>query len=87
MNFLGGALGGSLFYGVDVVQNGTFKRDTTKDELIYLVANNKTNEALEELKSWRDSGKLGSKTLSASKYERDSSGNPVYLTADDEGDS
>jgi hypothetical protein len=29
MSFLGGALGGGLFYGVDVYQNGKFNVDTT----------------------------------------------------------
>lgn len=87
MSLLGGALGGGLFYGVDIFQRGSFKRDTTKDELIYLIANNKTQEALKELDRWKAAGKFGSKTLSASKYEYDAKGNPVFLTAENEDDS
>lgn len=87
MSLLGGAIGGGLFYGVDVFQRGSFKRDTTKDELIYLVANNRTQEALKELDKWKAAGKFGSKTLSASKYEYDSDGKPVFLTAENEDDS
>lgn len=87
MSLLGGTLGGGLFYGVDVVQRGSFKRDTSKDELIYLVANNRTQEALKELDKWKASGKFGSKTLSASKYEYDAEGRPVFLTAENEDDS
>lgn len=87
MSLLGGALGGGLFYGVDIVQNGKFHRDTTKDELIYLVSNNKTNELLKELENWKDNGKLGSTVLSASKYEQTDNGNIVYLTAENEKDS
>lgn len=87
MSLLGGAIGGGLFYGVGVFQNGTFKRDTTQDELIYLIANNKTQEVLKELDKWKAAGKFGSKTLSASKYEYNSDGKPVFLTADSEDDS
>ena len=87
MSLFGGALGGGLFYGVDIVQNGKFHRDTTKDELIYLVSNNKTNELLKELEKWKDNGKLGSTTLSASKYEQTDNGDLVYLTAENEKDS
>lgn len=87
MSLLGGAFGGGLFYGVDIFQRGSFKRDTTKDELIYLIANNKTQEALKELDRWKAAGKFGSKTLSASKYEYDAKGNPVFLTAENEDDS
>ena len=87
MSLLGGAIGGGLFYGVDVFQRGSFKRDTTKDELIYLVANNRTQEALKELDKWKAAGKFGSKTLSASKYEYGEDGKPVFLTAENEDDS
>lgn len=87
MSLLGGTLGGGLFYGVDIFQRGSFKRDTTKDELIYLIANNRTQETLQELDKWKAAGKFGSKTLSASKYEYDSNGKPVFLTAENEDDS
>ena len=87
MSLLGGTLGGGLFYGVDIFQRGSFKRDTTKDELIYLIANNRTQETLQELDKWKAAGKFGSKTLSASKYEYDSDGKPVFLTAENEDDS
>jgi hypothetical protein len=87
MSFIGGTLGGGIFYGVDVFQNKSFKRDTSRDELIYLIANNKTGEVLKELDKWKKAGKFGSKNLSISKYEYDESGNRVYLTAENEEDS
>lgn len=87
MSLLGGTIGGGLFYGVGVFQRGSFKRDTTKDELIYLIANNRTQETLKELDKWKAAGKFGSKTLSASRYEYDSDGKPVFLTAENEDDS
>lgn len=87
MSLLGGGLGGGLFYGVSVANGQVpFHRDTTQDELIYLIANGKTNEVLSELDKWHDKGKLGNKNISASNYEYGSDGNPVYLTAD-KGDS
>ena len=86
MNFLGGAAGGGIFYGVDVVQNGKFTRNTSDDDLIYLVSNHKTPELLKELEKWRKDGKFGSKNLSASKFET-KDGKRVYLTTDDEADS
>lgn len=87
MSMLGGMLGGATFYGVNIVQNRKYHRDTSKDDLIYLVANNKTNDLFKELDKWKAAGKLGSRTLSASKYEYDSNGKPVFLTATNEDDS
>ena len=87
MSFFGGALGGGLFYGVNAFQGGSFSRDTSKDELIYLVANKRTPELIKELDKWKAAGKFGSKTLSASKWELDAEGNRVYLTAENEDDS
>jgi len=87
MSLIGGTLGGGLFYGVGVVKGGNFKRDNTKDNLINLVANNKTNELLEQLDKLRDQGKLGSTTLSATKYENTSDNKPVYLTTTDSEDT
>jgi hypothetical protein len=87
MSLLGGALGGGLFYGVNVVQSGTFKRDNTKDDLIYLISNGKTAEVLNELEDWRKKGKLGSTTRSATQFEYNKDGDPVYLTAANEADS
>ena len=86
MSFLGGTIGGGLFYGVDVVQNGKFHVDQTQDELIYLVRNGKTEEALKHLKEWRDKGKLGSKSLST-EVTKDANGQDVFVTAQNESES
>lgn len=81
MSFLGGTLGGGLFYGIDVYQNGKFQIDRTQDELIYLVRNGKTKEALKTLEEWKDKGTLGSTSLSV-ETTTDSNGNKVFLSAD-----
>lgn len=86
MNFLGGAVGGGLFYGVDVIQNNRFIRDSSQDDLVYLISNGKRDELLSELDKMKSKG-LGNKNLSATKIETSESGDPVYLTADDEKDS
>lgn len=85
MNFLGGAAGGGIFYGVDIVQNGKFTIDHSKEDLIYLISNHRTPELLTELEKWHKKGKLGNTNLSAHKTEKDKDGKLVYLTAK-EGD-
>lgn len=86
MSFLGGTLGGGLFYGVNVYQNGKFHVDQTQDELIYLIRNNKTREALETLEDWRKKGKLGSTSLST-RITKGEDGNDVFITAENQQDS
>lgn len=86
MSFLGGTLGGGLFYGIDVYQNGKFQIDKTQDELIYLVRNGKTKEALKTLDEWRDKGKLGSTSLSI-ETTTDENGKKVFLSADNNKES
>ena len=86
MSFLGGAIGGGLFYGVDIYQNGKFHIDQTQDELIYLVRNGKTQDVLKTLDKWKKQGKLGNKSLSIN-TTHDSEGNQVFLTAKDDSDS
>lgn len=71
MSFFGGAIGGAVFAGVDIVQNQR-NPEQLNQELVYLIRNGRTNEMLEELDKMRDKNKLGNKNLSASKYEMDS---------------
>lgn len=86
MSFLGGTLGGGLFYGVDVYQNGKFSIDQTQDELIYLVRNGKTEEVLKTLDQWKKQGKFGNTNLSTV-TTTDSNGNKVFLTANEDQES
>lgn len=86
MSFLGGTLGGGLFYGVNIYQNGKFHVDQTQDELIYLVRNGKTQDVLKTLDKWRNQGKFGSTSLSIN-TTKDSEGNDIFLTAENNADS
>lgn len=87
MSFFGGALGGAVFHGVELVKGNKAQQSQQLDELIYLVRNGKTNELLSTLEEWRNKGKLGNTKLSATKSEKDSSGKDVYLTTDSKSDS
>lgn len=78
--FLGGLMGGGLFYGVEVFKHGKFKRDDSQDELIYLVRNNRTKDVLRHLDSMHKKGKLGSTVLSSDFVITD--GEKHFLTAD-----
>ena len=71
MSFFGGALGGAIFAGVDLVQNRK-NSEQLNQELIYLIRNGRSNELIEELDKMKDKGKLGNRNLSATKFEVDS---------------
>lgn len=87
MSLFGGALGGAVFHGVELVRGNKAEQSQQLDELIYLVRNGKTNELLSTLEDWRKKGKLGSTKLSATKSEKDSQGKDIYLTTDSKSDS
>lgn len=82
MNFAGGFLGGGLFYGVEKFKSNNWKRDTSQDKLLYLLRNNKKSTVLHVLEEYKNSGKLGSTTLS-SQFELDANGKPVFLSVNE----
>lgn len=87
MSFFGGAVGGALFQGVDIVQNSKNPAQLNQ-ELTYLVRNGRTSEILEELDKLRQKGKLGSTNLSSSKYEMSQDGSKFLWTSpNDNADS
>jgi len=67
MSFLGGALGGGLFYGVGVAQ-GQYPLKSTDEDVIYHIRSGKVNEYLKRIDEWEQKGKFGKKNLSATKY-------------------
>jgi hypothetical protein len=83
-SFLGGAVGGAIFYGKEVFDRGTFKRPDN-EELATLIRNGHTNELYDELNKVQKKGKAGSTKLSVN-YELTDDNNAVFLTAknDDE---
>lgn len=63
-SFVGGALGGGLFYGVDAYKGG-FTRKDLNQSMAYLIRNGRKNELLSELNKAYRKGKLGNTSLSA----------------------
>ena len=84
MNFLGGFMGGGIFYTTGRFQNAKTKHDTRLDEMIYLMREGYGDKLKEQAKQYHDSGKFGSTTLSALKTEVDENGNKVRITANDD---
>jgi hypothetical protein len=52
MSFLGGALGGGIFYGAGVV-NGQYPIDINNSDLLYLVRNGRTKEIKDQINDWK----------------------------------
>ena len=86
MSFLGGAAGGGLFYGVELVQNRNQQSKETQNDIMYLLRQGKKQEIISELNKLKVKGKLGSTNLSY-KTTKDDNGNLVYLTADEDSPS
>ena len=87
MSFLGGALGGSIFYAKEAFNGASYKRDKSNEELATLIRNGHIGELRDEVEKLRKKGKLGSTKLSASDYETTSTGENVWLTTNNEKDS
>jgi hypothetical protein len=57
MSFLGGAVGGGLFYGVEEFQNRNIpKKKNGEDDIIYLIRNHKKEELFKELDTLHKKG-------------------------------
>ena len=87
MSFLGGALGGGVFYAKEAFNGASYKRDKSNEELATLIRNGHIGELRDEVEKLRKKGKLGSTKLSASNYETTSKGKIVWLTTNNEKDS
>lgn len=87
MSFLGGALGGGVFYAKEAFDGASYKRDKSNEELATLIRNGHIGELRDEVEKLRKKGKLGSTKLSASNYETTSKGKNVWLTTNNENDS
>ena len=83
MNFLGGFMGGGIFYGVGKFKDRGNNHDTKLDEMIYLLREGHGDMLKKRAGEWHKEGKFGSTTLSALKTETDSDGNKVRITAND----
>lgn len=87
MNFLGGAIGGGIFYGKEVWDKGTFRVDKKDEELVTLIRNGHIGELRDALQKMKDEGKIASTKISGRLTDKDDKGNPVWLTASSIEDS
>ena len=88
MSFFGGAIGGGIFYGKEALIDGkSYKRDSKNWEITTLIRNGHANELRAEIEKLKKDGKIGSTTLSASKYGKNEKGEKIWLTTDNKADS
>lgn len=87
MSFLGGAIGGGIFYAKEAFNGEQYKRDKSNDELATLIRNGHIGELRDEVEKLRKNGKLGSTKLSASDYETASTGENIWLTTNNAKES
>jgi len=80
MNFLGGAIGGGIFYGKEVWDKGTFKVTKSDDELITLIRNGHVADLKSTLQQMKEDGKAGDTKLSANLTT--SGDSKAFLTAE-----
>ena len=90
MSFLGGSLGGGIFYGVGMAR-GEYPLQEANEDLLFHIRNGKAKDYLDKVNEWERDGKFGSKTLSATQFtetkNEDGTTSKVYLDADSEMDS
>ena len=88
MSFIGGALGGGIFYGKEALMDGkTYKRDKKNWEIATLIRNGHGNELRAEIEKFKNEGKLANTKLSASKFEENDKGERVWLTTENKKES
>lgn len=85
MSLFGGAIGGAVFGGVEIVQN-LKQPKANKEELVYLLRNGKKQDILDELQKYKQSGRLGSTSLS-SQIRKNAEGANEFITAQDQSES
>lgn len=87
MNFLGGAIGGGVFYGKEVWDGKKFHKPKLDEDIATLIRNGHVDELRNQLQRMYNEGKTGSKSLSATEYETDSDNKTVWRTTDDQNKS
>ena len=88
MSFFGGAIGGAIFAGKEILVDGkSYKQDSKNQELTTLIRNGHASELRAEVEKLRDKGKLGNTKISASKYAENEQGERVWITTEDVKDS
>lgn len=87
MSFLGGAVGGGVFYGKEVWDKGTFHKPKLDEDIATLIRNGHVDELRKQLAIMNKEGKTGDKHLSATDYEVTADNKTVWRTTEDEAAS
>lgn len=84
MSFLGGAVGGGVFYGKEVWDKGNFHKPKLDEDIATLIRNGHVDELRKQLAVMNREGKTGDKHLSATDYDVADNNKVVWRTTDDE---
>ncbi len=87
MNFLGGAVGGGVFYGKEVWDKGSFHKPKLDEDIATLIRNGHVDELRKQLAIMNKEGKIGDKNLSSTNYELTDDNKVVWKTTNDEATS
>ena len=87
MSFLGGAIGGGIFYGKEVWDWRAYKQDKSNEELATLIRNGHTDDIRSMILNMKKKGKFGSTKLSGKRHELTDANKPVWLTVEDREES
>ena len=82
MSFIGGTLGGGMFYGVGVLQGNNFHINKDSGNMLYLTREGKAEDMVNTIEQMRKKGQFGSTTISATNATTDSEGQQVNITVD-----
>lgn len=82
MSFLGGAVGGGVFYGKEVWDGKKFHKPKLDEDIATLIRNGHVDDLRNQLTVMHQEGKTGSKALSATEYEIGTDGKAVWRTTD-----
>lgn len=82
MSFIGGTLGGGMFYGVGVLQGKNFHINKDSGNMLYLTREGKAEDMVNTIEQMRKKGQFGSTTISATNATTDSEGQQVNITVD-----
>lgn len=85
-SFMGGFLGGGVFYGKEIFDNNNWHRDEHLNKLQHVVREFGVDESLRVLDKYHKEGKLGDKNLGIN-FQLGSEGKPIFLSAVNNEDS
>ena len=87
MSFLGGAVGGAVFHGKTILDQGGFRKPRLDEDIATLIRNGHVDELRSQLAEMTKEGKAGNKNLSATDYDVTDDNQVVWRTTENESES